>query len=238
MSLTGPATILLSAALTVLAVVVTARCWARAGRWRLPARVAGLLAVEVLLAVTAGLVVNRSERFYPTWRALGGHGPAAAIAAPAPAGRLDGALKPGIAVTWSPPEAAEWRLSGPPTLIAPADYRTAGGYAFPVVVILASAGRAAAARAQASAAAGVLTVVAVPTPDTTAAALATLPGRLTRDTRAADTGWAIVADPAHTALARRWQDRVPARFGTVTGSFPTAADHLPAALTPPLRLPS
>jgi hypothetical protein len=106
------------------------------------------------------------------------------------------------------------------------------------VVILASPERAAAARTQASAAVGVLTVVAVPTPDTTAAALTTLPVRLTRDARATDAGWAIVADPAHTALAHRWRDRVPARFRAVTSSFPAAVEQLPAALTPPLRLPS
>lgn len=238
MSLTGPAIIVLAAALTVLAAVVTARRWGRGGRRRLPARAAGLLATEALLALTIGLIANRSERFYPSWQTLAGDGPAPATQAPAPVGRLDGTLTPGTALAWSPPEAARWRLDGPPTLVTPAGYRLAGDAAFPVVVLLTSAERAAAARAQASAATDVLTVVAVPTPDTTAAALATLPARLARDARAADTGWAIVADPAHTALARQWRDLLPARFRTVAGSLAAAVDQLPAALAPPLRLPS
>ena len=235
MSLTGRSIILLAAALTVLVAAATVYLWRRGGRWRPAIRVTGLLAVEVLVVLTAGLAVNRSERFYPSWQALAGNHGVENVAKP-PVGRLDHALAAANTVRWSPPEASRWRFAVPPVLIVPVDYARHADRSYPVVVVLTTADRVAAIRAQAAATADALTVVVVPTPGTTAADLATLPARLAQDARAAGTGWAIVADAAHTALARQWHSLVPARFRMVTNALATAVDRLPPSLTTPVRL--
>ena len=235
MSLTGRAIILLSAALIVLAAATTVGLWRRGGRWRTPIRVAGLLATEVLVMLTAGLIVNRGERFYPTWQALAGSHGAENVARPA-AGRLDRALAASNVVRWSPPEASGWRLAAPPVLIVPVDYARHADRSYPVIVVLTSADRVASIRAEAASTADALTVVAVPTPGTTAADLTTLPTRLAQDARAAVTGWAIVADDAHTTLARQWHGLVSGRFRLVTSGLATAVDRLPPPLNAPVRL--
>ena len=235
MSLTGRGIILVSAALTVLLAAATVLLWRRGGRWRPPIRVAGLLAVEVLVVLTAGLIVNRSERFYPSWQALAASHSNENVAKP-PVGRLDGVLGTSRVVRWSPPEGSGWRLAAPAILIVPADYAQHPDRSYPVIVVLTSADRVASIRAEATTIADALTVVAVPTRGTTAAELATLPARLAQDARAADTGWAIVADTAQTTLARQWHSLVPARFRLVTTALATAAERLPPALDTPVRL--
>jgi len=235
MSLTGIPLIVLSAVLTVLVAAGTVAAWRRGGRWRLPVRVAGLLALEILIGLTAGLIVNRNEGFYPSWQALGG-GQDTTSVAPPPSGRLDHALYGSTALPWKPAGAPQWQLAGSPLLIVPPGYAEHSDRAYPVIVVLTSADRVAAVRTQAERTADALTVVAVPTRGTTAAALSTLPDMLERDARAAGTGWAIVADAAHTALARQWHNLAPARFRTVTGALATAADRLPPPLAAPVRL--
>jgi hypothetical protein len=235
MSLTGIPLIVLSAVLTVLVAAATVFAWRRGGRWRLPARVAGLLALEILIGLTAGLIVNRNEGFYPSWQALGG-GQDTTTVAPPPSGRLDHTLDGGAALPWKPAAAPQWRLAGSPLLIVPPGYAEHSDRAYPVIVVLTTADRVAAVRAQAAATADALTVVAVPTSGTTAAGLSTLPAMLAQDARATGTGWAIVADAAHTALARQWRVLAPSLFRTVTGTLATAADRLPPPLTAPVRL--
>lgn len=235
MSLTGRAIILLSAALTILVAAATVFLWRRGGRLRPPIRVAGLLTVEVLVVLTAGLIVNRSERFYPSWQALAASHSTENAAKP-PVGRLDGVLASSNVVRWSPPEESGWRLAAPPVLIVSADYARHAGRSYPVIVVLTSADRVASIRAEAASITDALIVVAVPTRGTTAADLTTLPARLAQDARAADTGWAIVADTAQTTLARRWHNLVPARFRLVTNALATAADRLPPSLNAPVRL--
>ena len=67
MSLTGLPLLLLSACATVLVTAATIRLWRR----RRPAvRIAGVLLIEALVVLTAGLEVNRNEQFYPSWQAL------------------------------------------------------------------------------------------------------------------------------------------------------------------------
>jgi lysyl-tRNA synthetase class 2 len=237
MRLDGIPLIVSAAVVTVLVAAATVFGWRRGGRLRLPVRVSGLVAVEVLIALTIGLIVNRNEGFYPSWQALAGGQDNAAVGPP-PTGKLDRTLTAGTARPWTPPDAARWRLAGSPVLVVPFSYTLHADRAYPVIVVLTTADRAASVRAQAASTADALTLVAVPTTDTTAADLADLPALLTQDTRAAGTGWAIVADAAHTALARQWHSLAPARFRMVTGSLQTAADRLPPPLTTPVRLPS
>src|SRR5689334_24221273 len=70
MSLTGLPLIVLAVCCTAVVVAATVWSW---GRWRpvrFVLRPAGVLLSEALLLVTIGLVVNRSEQFYPSWAAL------------------------------------------------------------------------------------------------------------------------------------------------------------------------
>ena len=237
MNLIGRSTILLSGVLAVLAAAATVYFWRRGGRWRWPMRVAGLLAIEIFVVFTIGLIVNRNEHFYPNWEAIFGNNGAETVAPP-PVGRLDRALAAGNVVLWSPPEAAGWRLAAAPILIVPLDYARHTDRSYPVIVVLTSAERVASIRAEAAAIADAVTVVTVPTPGTSAAALNTLPTRLAQDARAAGSGWAIVADAAHSTLARQWNTLVPGRFRLVTNGLAAAADKLPPPLNAPVRLHS
>jgi hypothetical protein len=236
MSLIGRTLIGLTLILTAVVALGTVRLWRLPGRWRLPARMAGLVTVQILVVTSAGLIVNRVEGFYPSWQALIGDD-TVATTAPAPTGRLDAGLAAGPAISWSPPEATRWRLQGPPTVVVPAAYHRYPDRTFPVIAVLTSADRAATPRTRAESAADVLTVIVVPTHTTTATDLGTLPGRLQADLRAAGTGWAIVADTPYAALARQWQALAPAQFRSVNGTFDDALQALPVPLRAPVRLP-
>lgn len=83
MRLTGIPLFLLVATAAVGTMAATVRGWRR-----LPVRIAGLLAVEILAVAAIGLWVNRSQRFYPTWESLTGASQVAAVTETA-AGRLD-----------------------------------------------------------------------------------------------------------------------------------------------------
>jgi hypothetical protein len=235
-SLTGLPLILLTGVLAAVAVAATVRGWRLSGRKRTPVRIAGLVAVEVLVVAGIGLVVNRHEGFYPSWQALGAT--ETVVVPPAvTTGRLDGTLDADGVVTWSPPEAAAWRLAAEPLLVAPPDYAKHPDRTFPVVVALTTAAGARETRRVAASATGVLTVVLVPTAASTAASLGTLRGRLGQDARTAD-GLVVLADPAWTPLASAWPGRPPVMAGHTAAVFAAAARDLPAPLAAPQEVPS
>lgn len=207
MTLTGVPLIVLAAAVTVVAGVVMVRGWSPRG---VLTRTIGVLLVEALAVVTTGLVVNRSEGFYPSWQALRGDTDTVAVVAPVPAGALDG-LVPDDPFRWRPPGLSAWKLSEPPIVTLPAGYRERRNVTFPVVLFI-----GAPARRTPEA----VTVTLAPTAGTTTTALLSLPGQLRHDLRVTDTsGWAVVGDS-------RLVD------------FNRSIDALPPALTAPLRLPS
>jgi hypothetical protein len=235
-SLTGLPLILLTGCAVLVAGAATVRGWRLPGRKRIPLRVAGLVAVEVLLVAEIGLVVNRQEDFYPSWRALAGS--EKVVTAPSAAtGRLDGELDAGGMITWSPPEAAAWRLAAAPLLVTTAEYGRHGDRAFPVVLALTTAAGVPETRRRAASASGLLTVILQPTRETTAAPLAEIPALLGRDARVGD-GLALLADPPWEALAATWPGRPPVLAGHTSAAFDSAARALPAPLAAPLRLPS
>ena len=215
MSLTGVPLLVLSAVFAVGAAVGLVLVWRRAG---IAGRVAGVLLVEALTVVTAGLVVNRDEQFYPSWQALRGDTGTPVVTQRVTAGRLDDRLPPGP-IAWKPAGMTAWRLAGPPVVTLPADYRYRPGVTFPVVLAVGTAGPPTPE---------VVIVNIRPTARTTASALRTLPGKLRHDLRVTTTGWAVVGGGAlgnrlvATGLAAR--DRSPA--------------DLPPALAAPLRLPA
>jgi hypothetical protein len=236
MSLTGLPLILLVGLAAVIVVAATVRGWNVPGRKRVPLRTAGLVTIEVLVVAGIGLVVNRHDDFYPSWQALGGGVEVTVVPAAAP-GRLDGPLDSDGAITWSPPGAAAWHLAAAPLLIAPPEYAKCATDTFPVIVALTTPAGLAGTRRAAAAATGALTVVLQPTRDTTAAALATLPGLLGADARVAG-GLAVLAEPAWTALASAWPGHPAVVTGPAEAAFTAAARGLPAPLGRPQRLPS
>jgi hypothetical protein len=235
-SLTGLPLILLTGFLALGAGVATARAWRLPGRTRIPLRIAGLVAIEVLLVADIGLVVNRQECFYPSWQALAGS--ANVVAAPsASAGRLDGRLDAGGTTTWSPPGAAAWHLAAAPLLVTVPEYGEHVDRAFPVVVALTTAAGLPETRRRAASAGGLLTVILQPTRGTTTAPLAELPDLLRQDARVGD-GLVLLADPAWASLAAAWPGHPPVVAGHTAAAFDSAARALPPPLAAPQRLPS
>ena len=236
MSLTGLPLILSVTAALVLAAAVTVRGWRAPGRGRVPLRLAGLIAIEVLTVAGIGLVVNRLDGFYPSWRALGGGNDVTTVAS-TPPGRLDATLDADGEITWSPPGAAAWHLAAAPLVIAPPEYARRGAATFPVIVALTTAADLPETRRAAAAATGALTVILQPTGDTTAAAVATLSGLLGGDARVA-AGLVVLTEPAWDPLAAAWPGHPAVIAGHATAAFDAAARELPAPLTAPVRLPS
>jgi hypothetical protein len=236
MSLTGLPLIVLTGLLGLVAVAAAVRGWRLAGRKRMPVRLAALVAVEVLLVAGVGLVANRHEGFYPSWRALGGSENVVTVP-PAPAGRLDGELDHDGAVPWSPPGIAAWHLAAAPLLIVPPGYARHPNLRYPVVVALTSKDGASRIRTAAGSSSGTVTVVLVPTRQTTAALLAPLSGLLGQDARVAD-GLVLLADPVWAPLAAAWPGWPTVIAGHTAAAFEAAARVLPAPLAAPQELPS
>jgi hypothetical protein len=238
-----------AALLTMLALAGTVLLWRRWGRWRLVTRPVGILVFQVLLLLTVGLIVNRAEKFYPSWEALRGTEEGETVAAPPlPDGLLDPWLRQqarpdGSAVaTWEPAAAKGWKLGGAATLTVPAGYLDRTSTVYPAVLALVPAGTSATTTGEVArtvtAAAGPAVVLSAPVgPDTRAGDLATaLPAELGHDVRVTPRNWALVAPLAD---ARRAVDTVaaaPGRFsalvliGTGPGATVPAGVRLPAAI--------
>jgi hypothetical protein len=188
----------------------------------------------VLLSV--GLVVNRSEQFYPTWTALLHPPSVIGTTYAVEPGHLDRSLQArgGAPFGWRPTGWTGWHLAGAPTVVTPAAYLSHPAWRYSVLLVLdngsgrwTTATEAAAARA----AGATITVFARTTPATTARTLATaLPAALSRDLRATERRWALVASAADARLARQTVVAAPARFpaiAVIRGAVPP----LPGGIT-------
>jgi hypothetical protein len=214
MSLTGLPLLLLGALATVVIGALTIWQWRRIG---VAGRFAGVLLLEALVVVTAGLQVNRQEQFYPSWQALRGDTGTTVITTRVHAGLLDQHVPPGP-FPWRPPGLANWDLAAPPTVILPAGYRDRPNVEFPVVLSFG----AAPPRAPSA-----VTVTMRPTPRTTTAALRDLPSLLRHDLRVTPAGWDVIGGGrlGNSFVTDHVADRLP------------STDDLPPALAAPLRLP-
>jgi hypothetical protein len=229
---------LTSVRLIVLAVVLTAGALAATILlWRRGylVRPAGVLITEVLLTLSVGLVVNRSQLFYPSWAALfAGSDPGPPIYHTS-AGRLDGwlAAQPTAgqveSFPWRPSGWTSWHLAGAPTVTVPADYLVHPQWRYSAVVVLGE---------RAPALTGPTVLVSVPTTAATAAsALATtMPAELGRDLRVTGHRWALVTAAADNALARSMATLARGRFPAVA-FVGTAAPVHPLVVHPPVVKP-
>ncbi|MDT5040031.1 MAG: hypothetical protein QOE51_1016 [Actinoplanes sp.] len=234
MALTGIPLILLAVLATAAVGTATALLWSRYGRWRLVSRTLGVLLCEVLAVLTVGLVANRHEQFYPSWQALAGRTGTTGTTAAPPAGRLDDSLGPDrLRLPWRPPSSVTWGLASPAQVAVPQTYLTTHG-AFPALLALGGQPTVA----------DLVRVVANPGRQTTAAALAGLPGRLAQDLRVTGHGWVLVAAAPAAVLATELIRADPGQFaalaivGTPPRGFtppPGVAVAVAVAVRPPTR---
>jgi hypothetical protein len=228
-SLTGLPLIILAVLVTGLVAGLTVRGWSRSGLARYAVRAGGILLGQALLVAAVGLVVNRSEGFYPSWAALAGDAGTTAAQQDRAVGRLDGELADG-AVTWHPAGAPGWHLAGGAALSVPSGYEgpASASLSYPVVVELRPSGR--------TAAPGAVTVTLPVTAKTTVASLASLPAELSRDVRVGAGGWAVVAPASLAALAEGLARTAPQRYVAVAvvGATPAGTGgSAPAGTHPP-----
>jgi hypothetical protein len=246
MKLTGYPLIITIALLALLVIAGTVLLWSRFGRWRLLTRSAGVVLAEALVVAAIGLVVNRSEDFYPSWQALRGDTGTTESTAPPPSGRLDATLAGGQStLSWRPEALASWHLAAVPTVVLPPGYRDRPSATYPVVLVLAGGATDADLKAAMRASQhndGVVTVIARPTAETRAAAFGRMVAALGGDVRVTGYGWALVARARDSALAAELVDGVPGQFvaEAVIGSgarphasVALAVVHTAAALNPP-----
>jgi len=204
MALTGVALIALTLLATAAAIAATTLVWGRFGRWRPVSRSAGVLLCEALIVLSAGLIANRHEQFYPSWQALAGTGTTTTTAVQPPA-RLDSEFGPGTTtVLWRPPGSAAWRLASNAQVTVPRGYLGSHG-SFPALVALGGK----------PAGGDLVRVTARPTSKTTAATLANLPALLGADLRVTGHGWALVSSSAFAPLAVRMVEADPGRFAAL-----------------------
>ena len=242
--ITGIPLISLAAAGALAAVAATVLLWHRFGRVRYVLRAAGVLLAEVLLLVTAGLAVNRSEQFYPTWDSVLNAKTDFKITNDKTYRSTPGALDHTLAVRAGghagdaqtfPWQSAGWRgwgLAAAPTVITPPGYLLHPTWSYSAVVVIggwsATVEESAARRATATGISAVV-VFATATAATTAAELATaLPDQLDRDLRVTTHRWAMVAADADATLAERAVDDAALRYPSIAVDRAAA---LPAGVT-------
>jgi hypothetical protein len=234
MSLTGMPLVVSAVVCTVAVLAGTVLLWNRWGGWRLLTRPVGVLLTEALVLVSVGLVVNRSEQFYPTWQSLFQAGYTGGTSYAAAPGGLDAwlAAQPGadsgqaLAFTWRQAGWPGWGLSAPPTVVVPGGYLRHKGLRYPVIVVL--VGATVAGTPGADKAGAAVVVYVHPVAAAKAAVLATdLAGAVSGALRVTAYRWAVVADPALAAFSADVVTALPTRYSTLadlcTAAVPAGA---------------
>jgi len=261
MSLTGFPLILFGGFCALAAVAATVLLWNRFGRVRYVLRATGMLLAEVLLLLTFGLVVNRSEQFYPTWATLldtkttgetvfKGSNDSTYRSGPGDldhqlAVRAGGRIGASQSFPWQSADWRGWGLAAAPTVITPPGYLKHPAWSYSAVVVIGEgpAGWTTAeetAAVQRTTATGLSAVVvfATTTAATTAPTLArALPDQLSRDLRVTSHRWAIIASAADSALARNAVVAATARYPSIV-VLPAGAHGGVAGVPPGLSGPA
>ena len=250
LALTGRSTIALTVLGTVAVLAGTVVTWRWGRRRRFLLRPLGVLLTEAMLVLTVGLVVNRSEQFYPGWEALIQDVRTSGTTFAAAPGELDAGLRDragtdagqSIALAWQPSGWADWHLAGAPTVVTPAGYLQHPGWRYPALVVIddRTAGwtpTAEAAAARTATATGPAVVVFARTTAATDAGTlaATLPAALGHDLRVTGRRWALVASASDAGLARRTITAAPGRYPAVAlVPVPSPPSHPKATTIGPL----
>jgi hypothetical protein len=240
--LTSVRLIVLAALLTAGALAATVLVWRRWGRWRLLSRPAGVLLTEVLLTMTVGLVVNRSQEFYPSWAALLASSEPGPNAYHTAAGKLDSwlAAQPDAgqaqSFPWRPSGWTAWRLAGAPTVTVPAGYLAHPTWRYSAVLVIGAHPWTLPPSAGPTVLVNVTT-----TAHTAASALAVaVPGSLGQDLRVTAHRWALVTSAADNALARAVVTAARGQFPAVAfvGTAAPAPAPVPHPVTPTAAQPT
>jgi len=257
MSLTGLPLILLAACCTLAVLAGTVLAWNRWGRLRLLVRPAGVLLAETLLLLTVGLVVNRSEQFYPSWAALLDSKSTGDTTYHTRPGDLDRMLaaRAGARIAdaqvfpWQPGGWRGWRLAAAPTVITPPGYLLHPTWRYSAVLVVgdtaggwtAAEEQDATRRATATGASAVVVFVTATTATTAQTLATTLPNELGRDLRVTAHRWALVSSASDAPLAQRTVSAGVARYPsivtvqvgahTVPASAPRTTSTLPLVTT-------
>ncbi len=231
MSLTGIPLIVVAVLATLLAAAGTVVTWRCGGRLRVLSRSGAVLLTEALLLLTAGVVVNRSEQFYPTWAALSSSARTSGTTFAVTPGNLDGWLRGnGPAFTWKPPGWTGWHLAGAPLVVVPQGYLDHPKWRYSAVVVAGDSGSGWTSAGDA------VVVFARTTAATRAEVLADeLPAALAHDLRVTGQRWALVAGPSEAGLAHQAVLAAPARYPAIavlpgTGQHQTSPP-LPVGIT-------
>jgi hypothetical protein len=251
MSLTGMPLIALAFVGAAAVLVATILLWRRGRRLRLLARPLGVLLTEALLLVGVGLVVNRSEQFYPSWAALlqTTSSSTGTTFAPRP-GDLDRWLKTriganldqSVAFTWHPSGWTGWRLAEAPTIVTPTGYLQHPDWRYSALLVIddGAAGWTPVTEVAAALRAGIgggpaVIILARTTSSTSVNTLANvLPTALTHDLRVTGRRWALVASASDGGLAQQAAVATPGRYPAVALVL-DAATPRPASAKPTTR---
>ena len=228
MSLTGVPLFVCAVLATAAALAATVLVWNRWGRLRFVLRPFGVLLTKALLVVSVGLVVNRSQQFYPNWAALTQSGNTTGTTYAVHAGGLDSWLRnqggdvsdQGSAFPWQPAGWTDWHLAGAPLVFTPAGYLKHTGWRYPTLLVLddgrtgwTAESETAAARSAGRTAGPAVVVFARTTPATSPGTLTSgLPAALAHDLRVTDRHWALVAPAAEAGLADQIVAAAPGRY--------------------------
>jgi hypothetical protein len=233
MSLTGVPLFVCAFLVMAAVLAATVLVWNRWGRARFVLRPFGILLTEALLVLSVGLVVNRSEQFYPDWDSLLHSETAGSTTYAVHPGGLDGWLHQsgdladqGDAFPWQPSGWAEWHLAAAPLVFTPVGYLAHTEWRYPALVVI-DDGKTGAARSADHSAGPAIVVFARTTAATAPEVLtAALPTALAHDLRVTDKHWALVAPAGDTGLANKAVAAAP-------GRYPALALVKPAAGTKP-----
>ncbi|WP_436532981.1 hypothetical protein [Actinoplanes sp. HUAS TT8] len=231
MSLTGIPLIAVAVLVTLLAAAATVVVWGRGGRARVVLRSGALLLTEVLVLVSVGLVVNRSEGFYPTWATLSQSGHTSGTTFAVTPGELDGWLRAnGPAFRWQPAGWTGWHLAQPPVVVVPAGYLDHPKWRYSAVVVVDRGAGWTPAAPDSAVVAFVRT-----TASTSVNTLARdLPAALAHDLRVTGKRWALVAGASDATLARRVVVAAPGRYPAIA-VLPAIGRNSPRTASAPIK---
>src|SRR5262245_5236819 len=215
----------------IVAVASLAIGWSHLKGWWRVARVPGVIVCQLLLVFAAGLWVNRSEDFYPSWAALFGDNPPKITTQQQPEALLANWLRgqrargarSGLSFEWRGAQAKVGTRRARRAVCLPRASFVSSGTVLPVVFVVVGPDRTANAAGctptrlapLVPAAPAVVVLVRSQPLGPSPQFAAQLPSQLTTDLRTAASGWGIIDVDSATPAALHVFTRDPAYFGAL-----------------------